>query len=114
MIDYQSNGFEIPNDLQEWLIRVWERWQSGQCLSEAFEIFDSIAERRERRNIELIKYAAMLGNDRNEWEKAKNIAEQVKRIEQNRRDFDAQLKVINQIAKPPKSQKQIYRIIKNL
>ncbi|MEI6267633.1 MAG: hypothetical protein WCP01_02045 [Methylococcaceae bacterium] len=110
LIDYQANGYEPPKDLQDWLLQVWEHWQSGQSLKDAFQIADSQAERRERRNIELCKYAAMLGN-RSIWMKAKIIGQEVKKIRQGRRDCDEQLKAIDKIAKIPGSRKQIIRIL---
>lgn len=112
LINYQANGYDVPKDLQEWLLQVWEHWQSGQSLKEAFGIFDNQAERRTRRNVELIKYAAMLGN-RSTWMKANTIVDQVDLIRQNRRDVDEQLKAIDKIAKIPGSYKQLIRILKN-
>ena len=108
--NYQTNGFEPPKYLQEWLWQSVELWALGKALNEAFQIFDSHAERLERRNIELIKYAAMLGN-RSIWMKAKIIAQEVKKIRQDRRDLDEQLRVIDKLAKIPGSRKQIIRIL---
>lgn len=110
LYNYQVNGLEPPKDLQDWWVQSVELWALGKALNEAFKIFDSHAERLERRNIELCKYAAMLGNF-SVWKKADFIAKEVKKIRQGRRDCDEQLKAIDKIAKIPGSRKQIIRIL---
>ncbi len=110
LYNYQVNGLEPPKDLQEWWLQSVELWALGQKLNKSFQIFDNQAERRERRNIELIKYGDMLGN-RSIWMKAKIIAQEVKKIRQDRRDVDEQLRVIDKLAKIPGSRKQIIRIL---
>jgi len=110
LYNYQVNGFEPPKDLQEWWLHSLELWVLGLALNKAFQIGDNQAERRERRNIELIKYGDMLGN-RSIWMKAKIIAQEVKKIRQDRRDVDEQLRVIDKLAKIPGSRKQIIRIL---
>ncbi len=111
--NYRTNGLEPPKYLQDWLFQSVELWALGSPLNESFKIFDTMAERWERRNIELRKYAAMLGN-RTISMKAKIIGQEVDKIRQGRRDCDEQLKAIDKIAGIPGSEKQKKQLIRIL
>ena len=111
--NYFSNGnyHSVPLYLQEWVSQVAEDWSQGKSLPVAFQIFDTQAERRARRDFMLREYAAMLGNNRSTWMKAKDIVKEVKEIRQNRRDCSELLRAIDRIRKIPGSRKQIIRIL---
>jgi len=113
LYNYQINGLEPPKHLQEWWLQSMELWALGSPLNESFKIFDTMAERWERRNIELCKYAAMLGN-RTITMKARIIGKEVDKIRQGRFNCDEQLKAIDKIAKIPGSEKQKKQLIRIL
>jgi len=109
LMDLETAGLPVPDDLNQYKLEAYDRWKNGLSLGDAFRITDNSTERKIRRNVPLKQYASLIHGSKNH--KCITIAEEVKKIRQQSRDVSEVLKAIDKINRLPGSKRQIHRIL---
>lgn len=102
--------YPLPPNVKNWFINSLQRWREGERLPDALGVYDSVDEKKARRNDELCSYAAML--DGSIETKTIVIFKNVDLLRQGRK-CDPIIASIDKIFKIPESKRQIRRILTN-